>query len=81
MEPNISRLIYNSTGEMIATIIYQTFEMKGGGMYRSLYFHCSTECDLVEWAIATHGMYESLLEMYYFWFQVINGLYMSYKKH
>jgi hypothetical protein len=33
MKPNISRLIYNSTGEMIATMIYKTFEMKGGGTY------------------------------------------------
>ena len=39
----------------------------------------SAKLYLVEWAIAMHGMYESLLEMYYFKFQVIDGLYMSYK--
>ena len=30
----------------MATIIYKTSEMKGGGMHWSLYFHCPSECDI-----------------------------------
>ena len=42
--------------------------------------------DLVEWAIATHGMYESpfcvgnVHSLSYFQFQGIDGLYVSYKQ-